>query len=66
MFVTRKEFERRLEYKDNEIERLRNKFWELHNAHYALLSHLGLEEVETPAKVELRPIQPKSGLGGDG
>lgn len=64
MFVTKKKFGWHAEHTERELDNLRHRHLVLLNKYYALLSHLGLEEVKTPAKVELRPIQPKNGLGG--
>lgn len=66
MFVTKKEFKRHEAHVERDLDhlrdRLRDRYWDLYHKHHALLSHLGLEEVETPAKVELRPIQPSGAI----
>jgi hypothetical protein len=54
MLVTTARYERQLEYLRDEIYRLTNSYWELHEAHARLLSHLNLKEVSVPAKVELK------------
>lgn len=54
MFVTKRKFEQYSEHTEREFQRLRDQYWVLSYKHRVLLDHLGLEEVETPAKTELR------------
>ena len=54
MFVTQKRLDRLLRQHDESIRILENKYWDLRWKHDGLLNHLGLIEVEIPAKTELR------------
>lgn len=66
MFVSSKRFDERLEliqkYHEQDINRLSERYWHLWHKHDTLLQHLGLSEVDVPAKTELRakggPEQP--------
>ncbi len=54
MFVTRKTLNWLLGERDNDIRALQERYWSLWRRHSNLLAHLGLTEVEVPAKIELR------------
>lgn len=57
---------RRLDYQEQEIERLRNNYWELLAAHNRLLRHLKLTEREVSSYIELRSVDEdknRKGLG---
>lgn len=59
MFVTKKRLEQEVEYRRRDIRDLEQKYWDLLKAHYRLLKHLGLKEVERPKSVVLITV-PKS------
>ena len=54
MFVTRKRLDRILKQHYDSTRSLENRYWELRYKHNELLRHLGLVEVDVPAKTELR------------
>jgi len=58
MFVTRNKFDQWIAERDRrhdvQIAALINTYSELKEKHNRLLAHLGLTEVETPAKVEIK------------
>ena len=54
MFVTKSRFDLSLKHTDAEIKSLRESYWALSLKHRTLLAHLGLTEVNVPAKTELR------------
>ena len=54
MFVTTKRFNWLMDRRDSAIQELQNKYYLLLRKHNLLLTHLGLTEVDVPAKTELR------------
>ena len=54
MLVSRSRFDRSLKDTDAEIKALREKYWALSLRYSNLLSHLGLTEVDVPAKTEIK------------
>ena len=54
MFVTKATLDWRLEQRDRDIKALEAKYWALWHKHNLLLTHLGLTEIDVPAKTELR------------
>ena len=62
MFYTKRRLDRleqEIEYRRSDISRLEHKYRELLGAHYRLLKHLGLKELERPKSVVLIAV-PKS------
>lgn len=53
MFVSTRRFETHMEYIKSQHAYLQERYWKLARAHYLLLSHLGLNEVEVPQAVKL-------------
>lgn len=63
MFITRKEFYEAQGRLVDAHASLYREYSSLRHKYYTLLAHLGLEEVETPAKTELKP---KGVVAGNG
>jgi hypothetical protein len=54
MFVTRKTLDWLLDQRDRDVKAIEDRYWKLWHKHNNLLLHLGLNEVEVPARTELR------------
>lgn len=57
---------RRLDYQEQEIERVKNNYWELQLAHNRLLRHLKLTEHEVSSYIEIRSVDEDKNRKGPG
>lgn len=57
MFISRKEFDREIQFVNGSYVDLRDKYYALQERHNALLLHLRLREVETPAQSKLEETE---------
>lgn len=60
MFISKSKHERDMRYAQEEIRDLNEKYWDLNNKYSRLMRHLGLIEVEQPAR---KVIKEKGGAG---
>ncbi len=54
MFVTTKRFNQAMNKKENDIQYLNDRYWRLLHKYNCLIEHLGLIEVDIPAKTVLK------------